>query len=71
MIQKASGSDNREMYQVFNMGHRLEIFTSEKNAAEMIKIADGYGIGAKVVGRVEGGIKKELVLKVGGEIIIY
>jgi phosphoribosylformylglycinamidine cyclo-ligase len=40
MIQKASGSDNREMYQVFNMGHRLEIFTSEKNAAEMIKIAD-------------------------------
>jgi phosphoribosylformylglycinamidine cyclo-ligase len=59
------------MYQVFNMGHRLEIFTSEKSASEMIKIADGYGIGAKVVGRVEGGQKKEMILKVAGETIEY
>jgi phosphoribosylformylglycinamidine cyclo-ligase len=71
LLQKASGSDNREMYQVFNMGHRLEVFTPEKSAGEIIKIADGYGIGAIVVGRVEGAGKKELVLKVGDETIIY
>lgn len=71
MIAEASGSDRREMYQVFNMGHRLEVFTTEKSAKEMIKIADGYGIGAKVVGRVEQGVRKELVLKVEGEEIVY
>ena len=71
MLREASGSDTREMYQVFNMGHRLEVFTTEKSAQEMIKIADGYGIGAKVVGRVEKGNRKELRLKVGGEEIIY
>lgn len=71
VLQQASGSDNREMYQVFNMGHRLEVFTHEKAADEMIKIADNYGIGAKVVGRVEGAQKKELVIKAAGEIIEY
>lgn len=71
MLQKASGSDSREMYQVFNMGHRLEVFTTEKASQEMIKIADGYGIGAKVVGRIEGAEKKELVLKTGNEVVTF
>ncbi len=71
MLQQASGSDNREMYQVFNMGHRLEVFTTEKASQEMIKIAGGYGIGAKVVGRIEGTGKKELVLKKGNEVITF
>ncbi|HUQ66750.1 MAG TPA: AIR synthase related protein [Flavitalea sp.] len=71
LLQKASGSDNREMYQVFNMGHRLEIFTTEKCAAELIKIASGFGIGAKVVGRIEKSEKRELVLRVNNENIIY
>lgn len=71
ILQKASGSDNREMYQVFNMGHRLEIFTTEKSAIEMVKIAGGYGLGAKVVGRVEEGNKKTLSLTVGNETIVY
>jgi len=71
LLQEASGSDTREMYQVFNMGHRLEVFTTEKGAEEMIKIADGYGIGSKVVGRVEAGHRKELVLKVAGEEVVY
>lgn len=71
LLKDASGSDNREMYQVFNMGHRLEVFTTEKAAPEMIKIADNYGIGAKVVGRVEIGDRKEVVLKVQGEEIGY
>jgi phosphoribosylformylglycinamidine cyclo-ligase len=71
ILQKASGSDNREMYQVFNMGHRLEIFTSEKVGSELIKIASGFGIGAKVVGRTERAESKELVLTVDNENIIY
>jgi len=71
MLQKASGSDNREMYQVFNMGHRLEIFTTAKCAEELIKIASGFGVGAKIVGRVETSEETELVLQVGNENIIY
>jgi phosphoribosylformylglycinamidine cyclo-ligase len=71
ILRKASGSDTREMYQVFNMGHRLEIFTTAAASEEMIKIADGFGIGAKVVGRVEEGSKKELVLSVGSETVTY
>ena len=71
LLQEASGSDNREMYQVFNMGHRLEIFTNEKTAIELVKLASGFGIGAKVVGRVEQSDEQEVVLKVDGENIIY
>ncbi len=71
IIQKASGSDLREMYQVFNMGHRLEVFTPEAFAAAMIEAAEALGIEAKIVGRVEAGTKKELVLKTAGEEIIF
>jgi phosphoribosylformylglycinamidine cyclo-ligase len=71
IIQKASGSDLREMYQVFNMGHRLEVFTPAANAEAMIKMANSLGIEAKIVGRVEAGNKKELILKVAGEEIVY
>ena len=71
IIQQASGSDLREMYQVFNMGHRLEVFTPEASATAMIKTAEALGIEAKIVGRVEAGSKKELVLKTAGEEIIY
>lgn len=71
LLQEASGSDNREMYQVFNMGHRLEIFTTEKTAIKLVKLASGFGIGAKVVGKVEQSQQKELVLMVGNEKINY
>jgi phosphoribosylformylglycinamidine cyclo-ligase len=71
LIQQASGSDLREMYQVFNMGHRLEIFTPEASAAGMISVAKEMGIEAKIVGRVEAGKKKELILKTAGEEIVY
>jgi phosphoribosylformylglycinamidine cyclo-ligase len=69
IIQKASGADNREMYQVFNMGHRLEIFTPEASADALIKTARNCNIEAKIVGRVEASGKKELVLTTGtGEV---
>jgi phosphoribosylformylglycinamidine cyclo-ligase len=71
LIQQASGSDNREMYQVFNMGHRLEIFTHEAAAADMIRVGQQFGIEAKIVGRVEAAEQKSLLLKIGEEEIIY
>lgn len=63
VIQKGSGADAREMYQVFNMGHRLEIFTTEKDADKMIETAQALGVEAKVIGRVEKSDKMELVIK--------
>ena len=71
LIQEASGADRREMYQVFNMGHRMEVFTDEKSAEKCISAAKNFGIDAMVVGRVEAAGKKELVLKTGGEEIVY
>ncbi|MHA4847074.1 AIR synthase related protein [Flavitalea antarctica] len=71
LIKQASGSDNREMFQVFNMGHRLEIFTSENEAGRMIKTAEKLGIAAQVVGRVEAAAAKELVIRHKGEEILF
>ncbi len=71
LIQSASHADSREMYQVFNMGHRLEIFTGEADADDIISISRQFGIEAKIVGRVEAAGRKELVLKTGAEEIIY
>jgi len=71
MIQQNSKADDKEMYQVFNMGHRLEIFTDETSAAALIKEANQFNIEAKIVGRVESSQKKELQLHINGNIILY
>jgi phosphoribosylformylglycinamidine cyclo-ligase len=71
LIQKASGSDAREMYQVFNMGHRLEIFTTPGAADELIRISRSFGIEAQIVGRVEPASKKSLLLITNQDRIIY
>jgi phosphoribosylformylglycinamidine cyclo-ligase len=63
IIQEASGSDGREMYQVFNMGHRLEIFTTPSAAEDLIGISRSFGIDARIVGRVEPATKKSLLLQ--------
>lgn len=63
MIQKASGSDDKEMNQVFNMGHRLEIFTTQSAAESMIAKANALGLQAQIVGRVEKSEQSSLVLK--------
>src|SRR6187399_2210752 len=63
LIQQASGSDDKEMYQVFNMGTRLEIYTNEKDAATIISISKSFGVDAQVIGKVEESAKKELVIK--------
>jgi phosphoribosylformylglycinamidine cyclo-ligase len=71
LIQQASGADDREMYQVFNMGHRLEIFTRADAAEAMIATAGRLNIPARVVGRVEAASRKSLVLRVRGNDIIF
>lgn len=71
LIQQNSGADNKEMYQVFNMGHRLEIFTTEAAAEKMITTAKTLNIEAKIIGRTEVSKTKELGLNVGGELIEY
>lgn len=63
MIQNESGTPWKEMYQVFNMGHRFEIFTDEKSASGIISIARSYGIDAKLVGRCEDSEVKKLTIK--------
>jgi Phosphoribosylaminoimidazole (AIR) synthetase len=63
MIQDASQTDWHEMYKVFNMGHRLEIYTNEKAANDMIDIAKSFNIEAKIIGHVEASDKKELTIK--------
>jgi len=63
LIQEASKSDDREMYQVFNMGTRLEIYTKENDAEAIIRVAKGFGVEAQVIGRVEQSEKKELLIK--------
>ena len=71
LIRKASGSDDREMYQVFNMGHRLEIFTDEASADMLIRAGQELGIPGRVVGHVEAASTKSLQLKVGDKTIEY
>lgn len=63
MIQKASSADDAEMYQVFNMGTRLEIYTNEQDADKIIHIAKDLGIDAQVIGRVTGSSEKRLAIK--------
>ena len=73
LIQENSGANTKEMYQVFNMGHRLEIFTDSESAAALIEIAKTFNIEAQVIGRVEAATSKELILEgsFGKEVFSY
>jgi len=53
IIEKESGTERQEMYQVFNMGQRMEIYCSEEVAKEIIDISESYNVAAKIIGRVE------------------
>ncbi len=59
LIAGQSGTDAREMYKVFNMGHRMELYVAPSAAAEIIAISQSFGIDAQIVGRVEAGIAGE------------
>jgi len=62
LIQENSGANTKEMYQVFNMGHRLEIFTEAKDAQALIDLAKTFKIEAQIIGQVETSSQKELIL---------
>src|SRR5439155_8633273 len=64
LIQKASRADDKEMYQVFNMGTRMEIYTETKNADKILTASKKYGVDAQLIGRVEESEEKELMIKV-------
>ena len=53
LIQEESGTNWKEMYKVFNMGHRMEIYLNPKYANDIIKISKEFGVDAKIIGRVE------------------
>jgi phosphoribosylformylglycinamidine cyclo-ligase len=63
IIQEQSGSDWQEMYKVFNMGHRMEIYLDQSDAARIIEIAAGYGIEARIIGHVEEAKANQLIIK--------
>ena len=65
LIQKASGADAREMYQVFNMGTSMEIYTTESEADRLINLARGFGVEAQVIGRVASAESKSLEIVAG------
>ena len=62
-IKEQSGTAWDEMYKVFNMGHRLEVYLSPEHVEEVIAISKSFNIDAQVVGRVEESDKKELIIK--------
>jgi phosphoribosylformylglycinamidine cyclo-ligase len=63
IIHDESGTDWKEMYKVFNMGHRMEIYVDEKFAARVMDIAKGFSIESRIVGRVSEGNQKQLTIK--------
>ena len=62
LIQEQSGTDWKEMYKVFNCGHRLEFYLSEEIAEDIIEIAKSFGVDAQIVGRVEASDSKKLTI---------
>ncbi|WP_396638519.1 AIR synthase related protein [Maribacter sp. R77961] len=63
LIQEQSGTDWKEMYQVFNCGHRLEIYVNPDMAQDLIKISKEFNVDAKIIGSVEASSEKKLTIK--------
>ncbi|MCG2420000.1 phosphoribosylformylglycinamidine cyclo-ligase [Aequorivita sp. F47161] len=62
LIQEESKTDWKEMYQVFNMGHRMELYVPEEIASKIIKISQSFNVDAQIVGRVEASENKKLTI---------
>jgi phosphoribosylformylglycinamidine cyclo-ligase len=71
LIQEESGTDWQEMYKVFNMGHRMEIYLPEEYAAEIIAISKSFEIDAQIVGFTEKSERKQLVIESENGRFIY
>jgi phosphoribosylformylglycinamidine cyclo-ligase len=71
LIQKESRTSWREMYQVFNMGHRMEFYVSPEVAEEIILVSKNFNVEAQIVGRVEDASSKKLTLKTNSHTYEY
>jgi phosphoribosylformylglycinamidine cyclo-ligase len=72
MIQSESNTDWKEMYQVFNCGHRLEIYLNEKQVQTIIDISRSFSIDAQIIGHVEASAQKQVTIKsVKGEFVYF
>lgn len=71
MIHNESQTSFREMYQVFNMGHRMELYVSDKIAQDLIQVAQSFGVDAQIVGRVESSQSPRVTLKTSNGIFEY
>ena len=63
LIQEQSGTDWKEMYKVFNMGHRMELYVPAEIASDIIAISKSFNIDAQIIGRVEASDKKQVTIK--------
>lgn len=63
LIQEQSGTDWKEMYQVFNCGHRMELYVNEQVAEEIISISKSFDVDAQIIGRVESASSKKLTIQ--------
>jgi phosphoribosylformylglycinamidine cyclo-ligase len=71
IIQKSSGSSLKEMYEVFNMGCRLELYCKPENANYLIETAKAFGVDAQIIGRVEAAEKKCLEIHVNNQVLTF
>ncbi len=71
MIQEESKTEMKEMFQVFNMGHRMELYVGQEIANDLISISKSFGVEAKIIGRVEKSDAKRLTIMHEGEEIVY
>jgi phosphoribosylformylglycinamidine cyclo-ligase len=71
LIREQSGTSLNEMYKVFNMGHRMEIYLDEKNAAQVIAVSKSFNIEARIIGRVEKNSGRKLTITAAGETFSY
>ena len=71
LIQEQSGTDWKEMYKVFNMGHRMELYVPESIAQDIIAISKSFNIDAQIIGRVEAGSKKQVTITTENGEFIY
>ncbi|RFN59964.1 AIR synthase related protein [Marixanthomonas ophiurae] len=71
LIQQESKTDWKEMYQVFNMGHRMELYVPKEIASEIIKISKSFDIDAQIIGRVEASGEKKLTINTSQGSFIY
>ena len=71
LIQEQSNTDWKEMYQVFNCGHRMELYVNESIADDLMAISESFGIEARIIGRVEANPIKKLTIKSTNGTFVY